>query len=232
MPWSSAQHGSGAGDAGGHMRRVATVDDRAGAWDRRVEAGRCRHADQARAGDDRAHIAGGELLSCACPVPPRATSSRAAVPLASSVPLPDSPRPGRRSPGRSSPRPARSTPRPPGRTQARTGGSLLAGVRDLRQHFQQPRDFFSSRFSLVTVVSGHATLAWTASCSGSAGRVVTPIIPDRGRRPESALLARAYHLPGSAVKQDILALVMTPRPKPPTCRSRVREPIRRSPASR
>ena len=28
--------------------------------------------------------------------------------------------------------------------------------------------------------------------------------------PESALLARAYHLPGSAVKQDILALVMTP----------------------
>src|SRR5208337_4997312 len=36
----------------------------------------------------------------------------------------------------------------------------------------------------------------------------------------SALPARAYHLPGSAVKQDILALVMTPRPKPPTCRSR------------
>ena len=38
--------------------------------------------------------------------------------------------------------------------------------------------------------------------------------------PNQALLARTYHLPDSAVKQDILALVMKPRPKPPTCRSR------------
>ena len=66
------------------------------------------------------------------------------------------------------------------------------------------------------------SLAWTASCSGSVGRVVTPIIPDRGPSPRISHARPRLSPARPCVKQDILAPVMTPRPKSPTCRSRDR----------
>jgi hypothetical protein len=58
---SSGRNGSDAGDVGGHLRRIAAVDDRAGARDRRVQAVRGGDLDEARTGHDRAHVAGDEL---------------------------------------------------------------------------------------------------------------------------------------------------------------------------
>jgi hypothetical protein len=55
-------YGSGAGYAGGHLWRIAAVDDRPGTRDCRVQAGRCGHLDEARAGNDRVYAAGDELV--------------------------------------------------------------------------------------------------------------------------------------------------------------------------
>jgi hypothetical protein len=98
---------TGAGDAGGDLWRVAAVDDRAGARDCRVQAGRRGHLDEARAADDRAHVAGGELteLGLAVAVDRDVEPVRAAIlePPSSGWPTPRDRAGGRRRPV---PRPA------------------------------------------------------------------------------------------------------------------------------
>jgi len=46
----------------GDLRRIATVDDRAVTRDRRVEACRGSHLDEARAGNDRVRLVGNEVI--------------------------------------------------------------------------------------------------------------------------------------------------------------------------
>ena len=89
----------------------------------------------------------------------------------------------------------------------------VPGLLEMLAQVPDSRKRRGRRYELVFVLA-------VAACCALAGAKTYREIGDQAADLPQDVLARAYHLPGSAVKQDISALVMTPRPTPPTCPSR------------